>query len=186
MTSEVIAWPIFFSSCFCRSAYSSAPPSTSSDTRPGFVRGFSFPSHRPQSGPGSPQSWRGSRMYSRHRLRPSCGVFARPGHGHRGRGTRQRISAPRTTRVQALQRDLLLSLSSTTPRAFHALCVRSHASCDVVRRFALRYMQPRRPGGTTGGAGQRGSPDRAIFGFGSGLFFIRFLGGFPTDSRSGS
>lgn len=40
MTSEVIAWPIFFSSCFCRSAYSSAPPSVSSDPRPGFVRGF--------------------------------------------------------------------------------------------------------------------------------------------------
>ena len=147
---------------------------------------FPFPSHEPQSGPESPQSHQGDRIYSRCCLRPSCGVFARPGHGRRERGTRQLNPAPRTTRVQALQRDLLSGLLSATPSAFRALYGCSRASCGVVRRFALRTMQSRRPRGIAGGAGQRGSPDRAIFGFDSGLFFIRFLSGSPAGSRSGS
>ena len=168
MTLEVIAWPISCSFCFCLSACSSARQSVSNNPRPGFVRGLSFSlSRAPQSGPEPPQSHRGGRMYSRYRLRTSCGVFARSGHGQRGRGTRRRISAPRTTRVQASQRDLLLGLSSTTPRTFHALCGRSRASCDVVRRFALYTMQSRWPEGITGGAGAKGQP-------GSGHFRLRF------------
>lgn len=143
---------------------------------------FPFPSRRPQSGPGSPQSWQGGRMYSRHRLRPSCGVFACPGHGQRGRGTWRRISAPRTTRVQASQRDLLLGLLSTTPCAFHALCVRSRASCDVMRRFALRCCnrggREGSPAGQGKGAARIGPfsasiPGCFLFGFWVDLPLIR-------------
>lgn len=186
MTLEVIAWLIFCSSCSCPSASSSAPPSVSNDPRPGLVRGFSFPLPR------VPERARIAAELARW---PDVFPAPSPPVLRRFRASWARPARQRDTAADSCTAYNARTGSTTrfAPRPIkyhpaHVSRALQPLSRPVRRRAAFRsaLLQSRRPSGAPVGQGQKGSPDRAIFGFDSGLFFIRFLGGLVADSRSGS
>lgn len=176
MVLEVIAWPIFYSFCFCRLVYSSARQSASNNPRPGFVRGFSFPLSR------APER---ARIAAELAGRPD--VFPAPSppvlrrfrafwtRAAGERDTAAKLCTAYNTRTGLITR-FAVRPTSTTPCTFHALCGHSHASYDVLRCFALHAINRSGREGSPVGQGQKGSPDRAIFGFDSGLFFHSVFG----------
>lgn len=187
MTLEVIAWPTFFSSCFCRSAFSSARQSASSDPRPGFVRGFSFslsrtperartaaePSGRPDISPAlSPPVLR--------RFRAS---WTRPA---RERDTAADLCTAYNARTGSTTRFAVRPIKYH-PRTRFARSTAVLAPCATPCGVSLytpcnRGSRKGSPVGQGKGAARIGPFSASI----PGCFFIRFLGGLPADSRSGS